>query len=285
VTSWTKPEELIRAWGESAPFWEKHRETVRRMFSPVTEALIEEIRAEQGQPVLDVAAGPGEPSLTLAKIADPGVVTCTDPVPEMIAASRCEARRLGLTNMNFAVCEAGSLPFANESFEVVTCRFGAMFFPEPERALGSMLRVSRPGARLSLAVWGDRELNPFFHIIADPLARYFDPDAGDPDAPGAFRFAAPDKLAGILAAAGADRVRERTLDFILEAPVRFGDYWGLRTELSDTLREKLSKLTEEQIDDIRREVELSAADYFTTGSMRFPARVIIVTGERPVRQK
>ena len=60
----------------------------------------------------------------------------------------------------------------------------------------------------------------------------------DPDAPDAFRFAAPGKLAGILEKAGAENMIERQLNFQIEAPSSFEQFWQLRTEMSESLREK-----------------------------------------------
>ena len=54
---------VIDRWSGAAPFWEKHRETIRQMFAPVTQALIEDAAIASGHTVLDVATGPGEPAL------------------------------------------------------------------------------------------------------------------------------------------------------------------------------------------------------------------------------
>ena len=62
------------------------------MFAPLTEALIEQAGIHEGQSVLDVAGGTGEPSLTIAEVVGPGgSVTCTDAVPEMVETARSEA--------------------------------------------------------------------------------------------------------------------------------------------------------------------------------------------------
>lgn len=82
-------DEIIRGWSGAAPFWEKHRDIIRRMFAPVTDALVEDARIGNGHTVLDIATGPGEPALTLAALVGPeGKVIGIDPVPGMIAAAR-----------------------------------------------------------------------------------------------------------------------------------------------------------------------------------------------------
>src|SRR5438552_17852842 len=79
----------IGHWSQSAPYWEKHRETIRGMFAPITQALIEDAQIATGHSVLDVATGPGEPALSIAEVVGPsGSVVGRDPVPETISAAR-----------------------------------------------------------------------------------------------------------------------------------------------------------------------------------------------------
>jgi ubiquinone/menaquinone biosynthesis C-methylase UbiE len=112
--------ETLREWTESASYWEKHSTTIRTMFAPVTRALIEDAGIREGHSVLDVAGGPGEPSLTIAeKVGPGGAVVCTDAVAEMVDAARRESDRRGITNVSFRQCSADSLPFDNDSFDAV----------------------------------------------------------------------------------------------------------------------------------------------------------------------
>jgi len=272
----------LEEWRTNAPFWKKHSATIRTMFRPLTEALINEGGIVPGKNVLDVAGGAGEPSLTIAKrVAPTGAVTCTDAVAEMVAAAESEAHRLGLTNITFRQCVADSLPFGSDSFDIVVSRLGIMFFPDPPAALREMLRVAKPGAGLAFAVWHKSELNPFASVVTDIMSRYVDAPAADPDAPGAFRFAEPGKLAGILSGAGANDVREQVLQFQIEASISPGEYWELRSETSDTLRQKLAMLSAKEVRRIKQEVEDAARRYFSNDQMSFPAQAIIVSGNKP----
>src|SRR5438270_6342282 len=124
--------DTLLAWRESAKYWAKHRVTIQQMFAPLTRALIEDAAIAQGHSVLDVAGGPGEPSLTIAETVGPtGSVTCTDAVAEMVEAAEREADRRGITNVSFRQCMADALPFGDDSFDVVISRLGVMFFPDP----------------------------------------------------------------------------------------------------------------------------------------------------------
>src|SRR6202035_1572559 len=95
-------QEIINRWKSSAPFWEKHRDIIRGMFAPITQALIEDAEIGSQDSVLDVATGPGEPALSVAALAGPkGKVFGVDAIHGMIAAARTEAQRLALKNVKF----------------------------------------------------------------------------------------------------------------------------------------------------------------------------------------
>lgn len=213
--------------------------------------------------MLDVAGGPGEPSLTIAEIVGTrGHVTCTDAVVEMVDAARAEADRRALKNVEFRQCTADSLPFLNNSFDVVVSRLGAMFFPDPLLAVGEMLRVTRPLGSLSLAVWHKGELNPFCSVVTEIMSRYVEIPASDADAPGAFRFAEPGKLADIVKDAGAIDVGERILKFQIEAPISPEEFWTMRSETSETLREQLASLSAAQAAQVSRNYREMCSSFF-----------------------
>ena len=275
-------EEVLREWRENASYWQKHSEAIRTMFQPITQALIDDAGIVAGQSILDVAGGSGEPSLTISKRVGPtGSVTCTDVVAEMVNIAQSEARQKGLTNMEFRQCAADALPFENDSFDVVVCRLGAMFFPDPLAALREMLRVAQSPGVIALAVWGKSELNPFFSLSTDALERQLGASApADRDAPGAFRFAEPGSLARILQQAGAIEVRERLLEFQIVAPFTPKQFWEMRAETSGTLRAKLATLSQQQSELVAQEVEEAAREFFSNNQMSLPAQVIIVIGRQ-----
>jgi len=278
----THNDEVLREWRESAFYWQKHLGTIRTMFEPVTQALIEDAGIVEGQSVLDVAGGSGEPSLTIAEtVGARGSVTCTDAVAEMVAAAEVEAQRRGLKNVKFEQCAADSLPFESKSFDAAVCRLGAMFFPEPLAALREMVRVTKDGGAISLAIWDKSELNPFCYAITNVVARHFDEPPGNPNAPGAFRFAEHGALAALLEDGGAIRVKERVLKFHIAAPVSPKEFWVMRSETSGTLREKLATLSAQQADLVTREAQEEVRTFFPNNRMSFPAQMIIVTGRKP----
>ena len=272
---------VIDGWSGAAPFWEKHREIIRQMFAPVTQALIEDVLIRSRHAVLDIATGPGEPALSLAALVGPkGKVFGIDPVPEMVAAARRATNHLGLKNAQFEVAFADHLPFQADTFDAVVSRFGVMFYPSPIDAVREMLRVLKPGRKLGLAVWHFPDRNPFHHTLQRVIERYVDSPAPAPDAPDAFRFASPGRLRDVLAQAGAMAPSERLLQFTIQAPVSVEDFWTLRCEMSEKLREKAAMLSMEQLTEVKRQSLEALRGYSTDRGMSFPAQVLIVSGTK-----
>ena len=274
-------EDMLEAWRESARYWTKHSDTIHKMFVPLTRALIERAGIHKGQMVLDIAGGAGEPSLTIAEVVGPeGSVTYTDGVAQMVEAARAEAQRRGITNVQFHQTAAESLPFAESSFDVVVSRLGVMLFRDPDTAVREMLRVLKPGGTLAFAVWGKSEINPFCHLVTRVMEQHVKSPVADPDAPNAFRFAEPGKLTRVMTEAGAIDVEEGVVSFDLEAPISPHQFWTLRSQTSDTLRQKLTKLSADEQAEIAVEIEQAVEEFFPANQMKFPAQFVIATGKR-----
>lgn len=277
----TNPTEIIAAWETSSQYWNKHQALIEKMFAPLSAALVEDAAISAGQSVLDVGGGSGEPTLTIASVVgELGHVTYSDPSAGMVKAATDRAAMRGLKNISFHQCGAQSLPFADDSFDAAVSRLSAMFFPDTLAGLREMLRVTRSAGRVSFVVWAEREVNPFFRIVTEVLDKFVPPEEEDEDAPGAFRFARPGKLSGLLERAGAVDVKERPFAFRIKAEITPERFWELRSEMSDTFRNKLKMLSAEQAETVKKEVLRGVAGYFRNDQMDFPGEALVVTGSK-----
>ena len=99
---------------------------------------------------LEIGAGTGYFSLNLLQAGVVGEATCTDISPGMVSALGANARRLGL-DVRTAQADAASLPFADESFDLVLGHAVLHHLPDLDRAFAEVHRVLRPGGRIAFA--------------------------------------------------------------------------------------------------------------------------------------
>lgn len=107
-----------------------------------------------GERFLDVAAGAGGLSLPAARLG--AEVVATDISPKMIERLIARAREEGLDDVEAHVMDGHDLDLEGEMFDVSGSQFGVMLFPDLPRALKEMARVTKPGARVMLIVYGAR---------------------------------------------------------------------------------------------------------------------------------
>jgi demethylmenaquinone methyltransferase/2-methoxy-6-polyprenyl-1,4-benzoquinol methylase len=119
----------------------------------------------EGDRVLDIAGGTGDLARAFAKRAGPrGTVVHTDINESMLRQGRDRLLDDGLV-LPTAICDAETLPFPGDSFDLVSVAFGLRNMTHKERALAEMNRVLRPGGRLLVLE---------FSKIAQPLEKAYD---------------------------------------------------------------------------------------------------------------
>src|SRR5262249_519882 len=144
--------------------WDKWDSIIMDQLGPVGAAMIERLDIADGHHHLDIAAGTGEPGLSIAALLPHGRVVLTDLAPELLDIAERRARAQGLTNIETRVCSADDLPFGDATFDSVSVRFGYMFFPDMATATAEFARVLKPGGRVGASVWIEPEANPWTSI-------------------------------------------------------------------------------------------------------------------------
>lgn len=125
--------------------------------------------------VLETAAGSGVVTRAVARVLAPEArFTVTDLNQPMLDRAR---RRQGKDpRLAWATADALDLPFADESFDLVLCQFGAMFFPDRVKGYAEARRVLRPGGRFLFSIWDRIETNEFADAVTAALAELWPDD-------------------------------------------------------------------------------------------------------------
>jgi SAM-dependent methyltransferase len=265
-------------WGKFSAGWEKWGPVIIDQLGPVGAAIIEGLDIAPNQQHLDVAAGTGEPGLTIAKLAPNGRVVLTDLAPEMLEVASRRAQAQGVTNVETDVCSVDDLPFDDAAFDSISVRFGYMFFPDLAAATAELVRVLRPGGRVCASVWIHPEHNPWATIPMQAIAAEVELPPPDPDAPGLFRCNAPGMVSAFFEQAGLHDVSEWDvpIEQVTPSPEQ---YWEMVSEVVAPVVAVLDQVDEPTRVRITEAVIAKVAPFERDGEVRLPgvARCIIGT--------
>ena len=276
-------QQVAQDWAgdDTAAAWQKYFPQIREQMGAVTNVLVDAARPQPGMRILDLASGNGEPALSLARRVIPnGHITATDVNEGMLRALRTNAEAEQLTNVETKVCDAHELPFADGTFDLVTSRFGVMFFADTSGALRETRRVLKSGGRVAFMVWGPPGPGTYFGAAALPFMRRL-PVKPDPDGPGPMRFAEPGKLATVLDQVGFADVEERSAK--LPAAYRGSPQELLKSmmDLAAPFRKASAALSHEERTAAEEEALNNLGAVYDGNLTKVTAPVIIVTGTRP----
>ena len=142
--------EQSAAWnGPEGAHWAKVSER-RVAHVDLSAPLLDAVRIERADAVLDVGCGIGEMTLDAARRAADGSATGIDLSELMIDRARISAAAAGVDNASFFAGDAQVHRFVPGSFDVVVSHFGSMFFGDPVTAFKNLATAMRPGGRLAL---------------------------------------------------------------------------------------------------------------------------------------
>jgi SAM-dependent methyltransferase len=189
-----------------AAAWAEVRQPLERQLAPLGLRALEALAPRPGEHVLDIGCGGGETALALARaVAPEGTVVGIDLSAAVLVFARRAAQDFG--RVRFVHADAQTFPFEPSSFDAAFSRFGVMFFADPNAAFINIRRSLRPGGRLAFVCWRALEENPLDLLPLTAASAHLPPQpAHDPHAPGPFAFADPDRVRGILDAAGFEQI-------------------------------------------------------------------------------
>jgi ubiquinone/menaquinone biosynthesis C-methylase UbiE len=207
-------EETRTAWNEIAAGYD---EFVTPTHHWLANEGLRRAGVRSGMRFLDVAAGSGALSIPAARLG--ARVLAVDLSPAMLVRLDARARAEGL-DVETRIMDGQALELEDATFDAAGSQFGVMLFPDMPRGLREMARVTRPGGRVLMSVYGPPErvefLAFFVRAIQAAIPGFSGPAMDPPPLP--FQLQDPERLHRELAAAGLRDVRVETITETLEFP-------------------------------------------------------------------
>jgi ubiquinone/menaquinone biosynthesis C-methylase UbiE len=272
-------EQQREIWNRFSPGWKKWDDLTMNFLKPMGDEIINLLNPKGTDMVLDVASGTGEPGLTIATRLKGGIVVATDLAEGMLQVARENALRRGIKNFEITVCDVSELPFPDNSFDSISCRFGFMFFPDMLMAAREMARVLKPGGKIAAAVWNVAEKNFWATAILNVINKNMQLTPPIPGAPGLFRCSKDGLMADLFSQAGLKRVSETEVNGKLNTGTREA-YWNFMTEVVAPVVAALSNAGDAMKARIRSEVFKLIDQKYTGGNIAIDSSALVIYGEK-----
>jgi SAM-dependent methyltransferase len=276
---------MRRYWNEVAgPRWVQRAEIQEARNIEVADLVLREAEARPGEQVLDVGCGPGATAIPLAAaVAPSGQVTGVDISEPMLGLLRQRIAERGIANLTPLLADAQTHAFTPASYDLVTSRFGVMFFADPFAAFRNLCAATKPGGRLCMAVWAGMDGNTHWKIPFEIAVRLVGPPKPQPPhAPGPMAFRDPDYLRRILSEAGFGdiSVEPRAFNVIGRSVAQEAEIAGMLGPSGRLLDEKEADEATRQA--VVKEAEVALAPYAgANGEVRLPGTVLLAKARRP----
>lgn len=201
------------AWdGHEGDMWTDYADRYDRAGRWIWQRFVAASPIGQADRIVDVGCGTGRSTRAVARIARDGAATGIDLSTRMLELARTRSADEGLDNVTFIRGDAQVFPFEPASFDVAISSFGTMFFNDPVAAFANIGRAVRSDGTLALLAWRSLPENEWLMALRGALALGRDLPTPPPDAPTPFSLADPERVRGILGAAGFDDVELTAID-------------------------------------------------------------------------
>ena len=267
------------SWNKFSGGWKKWDDLTMDFLKPMGDEIIRMIKPQNGEFILDIAAGTGEPGLTIATMMDGGRVIITDLSEDMLAIARDNAKQKGINNIETIACDVCELPFADNSFDAISCRFGFMFFPNMLLAAKEMVRVLKPGGRLATSVWNVPEKNFWVTAIMTTVKENMQLPAPPTGAPGMFRCATVGFMTDLFLQAGLKNISQKEIAGRLKCKTT-DVYWNMMKEIGAPIVAALSQADKEIKKKIKTEVFEKVNQKYPDGEVIIEAGALVIYGEK-----
>ena len=267
-------------WSKVSDAWAQHANFIDARGQAVTDWLVAATAPTPGDRVLELACGPGAVTLAVAGLVDPGEVIASDVAVEMVDIAVARAHSAGFSNVHGRRLDIEDIAEPDAAFDVVYCRDGLQFALDPPRAVTEIARVTKPGGRAAVAVWAERDRNPWLGLVLDVLSEQLGQPVPPPGIPAPFSLGDATHLERLFTDAKFADVRLEQLAVPLRAP-SFDEWWRMTTSLAGPLASIIESLDAETTEKLRTRAQEAVAPFeVADGSLEIPGVQHLVAARR-----
>jgi ubiquinone/menaquinone biosynthesis C-methylase UbiE len=267
------------SWNKFSSGWKKWDALTMDFLRPTGDEIIRLLNPKEDDYVLDVATGTGEPGLTIATRLTRGQVILTDLAEDMLKIAKENATARGIFNIETRACDVCELPFADQTFDAISCRFGFMFFPDMLMAAKEMVRVLKPGGRIAASVWNVPEKNFWVTAIMGTINKNLELPVPPKGAPGMFRCAEDGFIADLFLQAGLKNISQTEISGKMNSKTT-DVYWNMMTEVGAPVVAALSKADDAINTVIKKEVFRVINQKYGNGNVAIDSSALVIYGEK-----
>jgi SAM-dependent methyltransferase len=275
----TERDRVRAEWQAVAGGWRRWEPLFQSFTWPLALRMAAVAQVGDGQRVLDVGCGIGDPTLQVAVLVGPhGRVLGVDLVDAMVTTARERAAALGLAHVEFRAADVSVMELPHHAFDAILGRWSVIYLDDVPGTLGRLREALVPGGRIALAAWAPPEANPWITVPLGVLGGLDPVPAADPAAPGFFHLSADGALAATLRTAGFRHVRQervRLSQFARDA----AEFWAMLGDMAGPLAPRLAALTPAAREAAARGVREGLARYQAGDVLRIPAEAQLAWGE------
>ena len=267
----------MKIWNEVAPRYHKRWASVNKGPFQSTKKLIELVKINKNNFVLDVACGTGVVTKQIQKkISKLGYVVGIDTSTTAIKIAKKWNEKN--KNLDFVNIDAENFTFSKK-FDIITCQYALFFFPNAQKALKNMKNSLKKSGIIGISVHGSKNNVPFFSSILDSAIKYI-PDYVPPGTPNLDRFGTKSALKTEIRKAGFSNVVVKEFIFNYN-PGKFEDYWkNYIRYIATPLKEKLNALEYSKRKEFKNSVKEKTLQYTKKNDdIVFPWQVLILTAK------
>ena len=246
----------------------------------MTDALLSAAKLRPDSVVLDLAAGTGEPAVSIAGRLTSGRVIALDTSRASLAVASRRAHEYRFeSKIDCIQADAHRVPLVDHSVDRVTCRCGIMFFNDTGIVMAELLRVLKPGGRAAFLAWGPFE-QPFFDATVATVLRLVRGAEVPTQSRIMFRFASPGSLGNVLRAAGFQEVTEQLLTVARIWTGTPEGLWAYQQEVSILYHPLFDSIPNDLRVKVDSEVSGLLAGFRSGNVLSVPTEIIVAHGQR-----